>query len=133
MIVLKKASVSRMQVMAKARKMGVLKTTFVDFERCVGRLGALVETVKVPGIAEDGITLNNVHSILNHGINFLIKSTSIDDYIKASSRAVRADKIHNFAWRQVKRNAIQRGISLVRRFTKFCSSERTPYSNPLTL
>ncbi len=56
--------------------------------RYVGRLDTLVETIKIPKIAEGGITLNNVHSILNHGIDILVISTSIDDYIKASVNEV---------------------------------------------
>lgn len=52
--------------------------------RYVGRLDTLVKTVNVPRIAEGGINLDNVHSILNHGIDIFVISTSIDDYIKAS-------------------------------------------------
>lgn len=56
------------------------------------RLAALVETVKVPTLAEGGINPTNFKAFQNTGVNILVVGTSIDDQVKKA--AVEAVKIY---------------------------------------
>ena len=49
------------------------------------RLAALVETVKVPTLAEGGINPTNFKAFHNTGVNILVVGTSIDDRVKQAA------------------------------------------------
>ncbi|MFY9612292.1 MAG: hypothetical protein WAQ12_02025 [Tissierellaceae bacterium] len=54
------------------------------------RLQALVETVKVPTLAEGGINVDNYTAFANTGVNILVIGTAIDDMVrKAAQDAVK--------------------------------------------
>lgn len=52
------------------------------------RLHALVESVKVPTLAEGGINLNNFKAFSNTGVNILVVGTAIDDAARKAAQDV---------------------------------------------
>ncbi len=52
------------------------------------RLHALVESVKVPTLAEGGINLNNFKAFSNTGVNILVVGTAIDDAARTAAQDV---------------------------------------------
>lgn len=52
------------------------------------RLRALVETVKVPTLAEGGINLDNFKAFADTGVNILVVGTAIDDMVKKAAQDV---------------------------------------------
>ena len=52
------------------------------------RLQALVESVKVPTLAEGGINLSNYKAFANTGVNILVVGTAIDDAVRKAAQDV---------------------------------------------
>ncbi len=52
------------------------------------RLQALVESVKVPTLAEGGINLSNYKAVANTGVNILVIGTAIDDAVRKAAQDV---------------------------------------------
>lgn len=50
------------------------------------RLQALVESVKVPTLAEGGINVDNFNAFTNTGVNILVVGTAIDDMVKKAAQ-----------------------------------------------
>jgi len=50
------------------------------------RLQALVETVKVPTLAEGGINADNYTAFADTGVNILVIGTAIDDMVKKAAQ-----------------------------------------------
>lgn len=50
------------------------------------RLKALVESVKVPTLAEGGINIDNYTAFVNTGVNILVIGTAIDDMVKKAAQ-----------------------------------------------
>jgi thiamine monophosphate synthase len=52
------------------------------------RLQALVESVKVPTLAEGGINLENVKAFADTGVHILVVGTAIDDMLRKAAQDV---------------------------------------------